>query len=162
MTETWTVLSVRQPHADDLIYGRKRFENRTWATNYRGRLYIHASHGSDGESKHGPGVRGAIIGHVDLVECLSVDELNAMLAVLRYGEIGSRYQRLFGLSKSRCRELEEMESVLDVLDGMNIDDYTEHAVGPFCWVCTHPAIESPIPAKGRLNLWTFNLAAANV
>src|SRR5687767_9624159 len=36
-------LSVRQPWAELIVAGRKRVENRTWKTNHRGLLGIHAS-----------------------------------------------------------------------------------------------------------------------
>jgi hypothetical protein len=36
-------LSVRQPHAALICAGVKTVENRTWKTDYRGRLFIHAS-----------------------------------------------------------------------------------------------------------------------
>jgi hypothetical protein len=37
------VLSVRQPWAWAIACGRKKVENRTWKTPYRGTVYIHAS-----------------------------------------------------------------------------------------------------------------------
>lgn len=37
------VLSVRQPWAWAIASGRKRVENRSWNTPYRGTVYIHAS-----------------------------------------------------------------------------------------------------------------------
>ena len=36
-------LSVKQPHATLICTGVKKVENRTWKTDYRGRLLIHAS-----------------------------------------------------------------------------------------------------------------------
>ena len=36
-------LTVRQPWAWLIIHGGKNVENRNWETDYRGRLYIHAS-----------------------------------------------------------------------------------------------------------------------
>lgn len=36
-------LSVKQPWADLIACGVKDIENRTWRTNFRGRVYIHAS-----------------------------------------------------------------------------------------------------------------------
>jgi hypothetical protein len=36
-------LSIKQPHATLICAGVKRVENRTWTTDYRGRLLIHAS-----------------------------------------------------------------------------------------------------------------------
>jgi hypothetical protein len=40
-------LSLKQPWAGLLASGRKTVEVRKWATTFRGRLYIHASRGSD-------------------------------------------------------------------------------------------------------------------
>ncbi len=40
---TLTSLSVRQPYAQLLVRGIKRFEARTWSSTFRGRLWIHAS-----------------------------------------------------------------------------------------------------------------------
>jgi len=37
------VLSIRQPYATLICYGIKKAENRTWKTDYRGKLLIHAS-----------------------------------------------------------------------------------------------------------------------
>lgn len=39
---TIKVLSVRQPWAWLILTGRKSIENRSWSTQYRGPLYIHA------------------------------------------------------------------------------------------------------------------------
>lgn len=36
-------LSIKQPWASLIAHGIKDIENRTWSTNYRGRIYIHAS-----------------------------------------------------------------------------------------------------------------------
>jgi hypothetical protein len=36
------VLSIRQPFAWAIAIGRKKVENRTWTTPYRGVVYIHA------------------------------------------------------------------------------------------------------------------------
>ena len=68
-------LSVRQPWADNIIFHGKDIENRTWRTKFRGTVAIHAGmkfHDyadlSDEEKKQM--VRGAIIGVVDVVDCV--------------------------------------------------------------------------------------------
>jgi len=73
-------LSIRQPWADLIIQGRKTLELRTWAVKYRGPLAIHASqtvereaclvHGLDPDQV----TTGAVIGIVDLVEIIELDE----------------------------------------------------------------------------------------
>ena len=66
-----SVLSVRNPYADCIIYGDKEIELRTWKTDYRGRLYIHAGkqpHKIQSGMDCDGCVFGAIIGYVDLVD----------------------------------------------------------------------------------------------
>jgi hypothetical protein len=41
-------LSIRQPHLDALLTGRKEFEYRTWKVSYRGPLLLHAGLRLDG------------------------------------------------------------------------------------------------------------------
>ena len=36
-------ISIKQPFASLIAYGIKDIENRTWKTDYRGKVYIHAS-----------------------------------------------------------------------------------------------------------------------
>ncbi len=68
-------LSIRQPFADKIIFHGKDIENRTWRTKFRGTVAIHAGMKfdefvdlSDKEKKKA--VRGAIIGIVDVVDCV--------------------------------------------------------------------------------------------
>ncbi len=41
--QEWPALSVQQPWAELLVSGRKSVEVRRWVTDYRGRLWLHAS-----------------------------------------------------------------------------------------------------------------------
>jgi len=73
-------LSVQQPWAGLIVTGIKAVENRTWATTYRGPLWIHAGKRYDEaavdllpKSFAGPlpracAVRGAVIGAVVLTD----------------------------------------------------------------------------------------------
>jgi hypothetical protein len=88
-------LSIRQPWATLICKGIKNVENRTWKTNYRGKLLIHASSYkcpkdfvyrlplelcsplcneiTYGSIKPDDFISGAIIGYVDLVDCIEGD-----------------------------------------------------------------------------------------
>lgn len=81
-------LSIKQPWASLIAHGIKDIENRTWKTNFRGRIYIHASAKRAGitiplltteqcncikdnnwsDSKEE--VTSAIIGEVDIIDCV--------------------------------------------------------------------------------------------
>ena len=71
------VLTIKQPWATLIMQGDKRFEFRSWKTNYRGELLIHAGKGIDKEamkrlSKYIPENLPSekILGKVKLVDCI--------------------------------------------------------------------------------------------
>lgn len=125
-----------QPWATLVAMGIKTIETRTWATDYRGPLFIHASKSRAGRSvlpllpaatliKDFNGLAfGAIIGEVMLTD------------VLRYGNLNlpdDQWER-------RAQE------------GKAFGDYTTK----FCWLLTEAAFfDDPIAATGRLGLWEF-------
>lgn len=83
-------ISIKQPYAILEAQGIKNIENRTWATKYRGRVYIHASAKPqcsffiEALTKEQQdyliksklihtierGLCSAIIGHVDIIDCV--------------------------------------------------------------------------------------------
>ena len=81
-------LSIKQPWASLIAHGIKDIENRTWKTNFRGRIYIHASAKRAGRtitlltteqcncikdnswSDSKEEVTSAIIGEVDIIDCV--------------------------------------------------------------------------------------------
>ncbi len=81
------VISIQQPWAWLIVHGFKDVENRTWATNYRGKLLIHASQRFDKAGYEwviknfdiqipSPSIfeRGGIVGEVKLVDCVKAHE----------------------------------------------------------------------------------------
>lgn len=78
------VLCVKQPWAWLIVNGHKDIENRTWKTNYRGNILIHAGKkvDLDGEiylHEEFPDMprkfatqmeRGGIVGQVEIVDCV--------------------------------------------------------------------------------------------
>jgi hypothetical protein len=79
-------LSIKQPWASLIAHGIKNIENRTWKTNFRGKIYIHASSVSKGmlgllnkeqvndlrskSSLDFEFTTSAIIGEVDIIDCV--------------------------------------------------------------------------------------------
>ena len=74
------VLTIRQPWASLIINGYKKYEFRSWKTNYRGKLLIHAGTGTDKNmisrfnDYNLDYTNGAIIGECELVDCILVDK----------------------------------------------------------------------------------------
>jgi len=82
-TDQARVLTIRQPWAWAIVHGGKDVENRSWPTNRRGTLLIHAGSAFEADgyevvrqlaTRQPPPasdlVRGAIIGVVELVDCV--------------------------------------------------------------------------------------------
>ena len=74
------VLTIKEPWATLIIEGYKEYEFRSWKTNYRGKILIHA-----GKSLERDQVKkfeeynleyscGEIIGEADLVDCIKVTD----------------------------------------------------------------------------------------
>ena len=65
-------LSVQQPYANKIIFDGKDIENRTRRTNFRGTVAIHASLKLHPNARKNDNqlVRGAIVGFVDVVDCV--------------------------------------------------------------------------------------------
>ena len=77
------ILTLKQPWATLIAEGIKKYEFRTWKTNYRGKILIHAGSGIDKKDMERfkdlnldfPSKK--IIAEVELVDCLELDdELN--------------------------------------------------------------------------------------
>jgi len=90
------VLSMHQPWASLLVHGIKRIEGRSWPTDHRGRLWIHATstkptdeqvqelerfyrdvHGMEGNEPAFPSCypTSALLGTVDVTDCVKAEHV---------------------------------------------------------------------------------------
>lgn len=123
------VLSIKEPWATLIIKGCKQYEFRSWKTNYRGKILIHASKSmekkniirfSDLKLHYNPGF---IIGEAEIVDCIPVTR-EFENDLIRENEL------VYGATRNR--------------DG-------------YAWKLKNVKIlDNPIEAKGRLGLWEFD------
>jgi activating signal cointegrator 1 len=150
------VLSLIQPWATLVATNEKRIETRSWKTNYRGELFIHASKKVDKKFceqvagflgiefsgsqwyylQQGVGNLGAIIAKCNLVDCVQMKEEgfipgfpHTAHAILHNGQRVDGNEYWFG-------------------------DYTH---GRWAWILKDIEPIDPIPAKGKLGLWEFDI-----
>ena len=134
---TIRVLSVRQPFTDQIltphpkhpVLPQKWCENRSWSTDYRGWLYIHAS------GRHRTLPTGAILGHVTLVGIIQpVPNPPKCRRMVR-----NAYE-LAGLTPPSSNWEHS---------GVNWDS-------THWWLLANPIrLREPILTKGNLRLWSF-------
>lgn len=122
-------LTIRQPWASLIIFGYKTYEFRSWKTNYRGKILIHAGLGIDKNvlirfNKYNlEYTKGAIIGEADLEDIMVVDE-------------------------QLKKELIKLNSL--VYENSN---YIEK----YAWKLTNIKMyKKPIYIKGQLGLWNYD------
>ena len=74
------VLTIQEPWASLIVNGYKEYEFRSWKTNYRGKILIHAGLTFDKKNKdrflsynldYG---KGEIIGEAEIVDCIKVNK----------------------------------------------------------------------------------------
>lgn len=73
-------ITIKQPYASLIAAGIKKYEFRTWKSNYRGKLLIHAGKGIDKKAMEKfknynlEYPSGCIIAICDMVDCVKIDE----------------------------------------------------------------------------------------
>ena len=118
-------LSIRQPWAWLICAGFKDVENRTWPTDYRGRIYVHAGKRFDYDGYN------YLCRHADMLRGIDIDQWATLVVYPATGIIG---------------EVDIVECTTD-----SDDPWFE---GPFGFVLANPVLyEHPIPYKGRLGLF---------
>ena len=74
------VLTIKEPWATLIINGYKKYEFRSWKTNYRGKILIHAGKTTDKvafsrvKDYNLEINNGSIIGECNITECILVDD----------------------------------------------------------------------------------------
>ena len=126
-------LTLTQPWASLVALGYKRVETRSWRTQYRGPIAIHAAKGFPTEARRFAEVeraigrvparipRGAVVCIIDLVDCQPAEEVAL---------------RISGLER-------------------HLGDY---APSRWAWLFDPVSLRSlpnPIPARGALSLWEW-------
>ncbi|MCL2860527.1 MAG: ASCH domain-containing protein [Oscillospiraceae bacterium] len=127
------VISIIEPWATLIKEGKKCIETRSWKTNYRGEIYIHAS--VKKISKSSPEIQnllklipnvtmnyGYIICKANLVDCKYMDE-------------------------------EFIENIKK-----NLQEYIcgVYGIGRYAWILKDIAVlENPISVKGYLGIWNY-------
>ena len=123
-------LTVKNPWASLIINGYKKYEFRSWKTNYRGKILIHAGLSIEKnmlprfESYNLDYINGAIIGEAEIVDCILVDE-----------KFNNELKTINPIVYARSNHTETYAWKLD-----NIKKY-----------------DKPIYIKGKLGLWNYNI-----
>lgn len=129
------VLSIREPYATFIKEGLKTIETRSWKTNYRGKLLIHA-----GKSKE-------LLKKIDDDKVLKLTEKYEM----NYGNI------ICEVTLVDCIYMNE-----EYVEKMKKEENFQYSlgvykVGRYAWVLENvKVLDNPIVVKGKLGLWEYH------
>ena len=128
------VLTLKEPFATLISVGIKKTETRSWRTNYRGEIYIHAS----------------------------IKKPNYDYKTEDFKKIADKYNYdKLGYIICKCKLVDCIEMTEEYINEMKKNNYIdyicgEYKIGRFAWILEDVEIIDPILAKGRLGIWHFN------
>jgi len=124
------VLSIREPYATLILNGTKTIETRSYKTNYRGPILIHASLGKDK-------IKSELLKYIDK------DNLNYGNIICICNIVDCIY-----MTKEYIENIKNNDP-LNYISG-------DYQVGRYAWVLDNVHEITKIPAKGQLGLWNYN------
>jgi activating signal cointegrator 1 len=127
------VLSLSEPFASLVREGIKKIETRSWKTNYRGELYIHAS-----------------LRKINLYD-IRINRLVGLLKdkELKYGYIIAK------CNLTDCKLMDE-KFIEDIKKNKNEYDCGLYEVGRYAWILENvQLIDKKEQVKGQLGIWNY-------
>lgn len=129
------VLSLTEPFATLIMNGSKRVETRSWKTNYRGELYIHASMTKISKDD---------LNDKELMSLVDVNKLN------------------YGYIVCKCKLVDCICMTDEYVKDMKDNNYTEYVCGDYeegryAWILEDvEVLDERIAVKGHLGIWNYN------
>lgn len=127
------VISVKEPFATLIMNGDKLIETRSWKTNYRGELFIHAS--------------GKSLAKEFLTNDFVIDFIKDM--DMNYGNIICKVNLI------DCIYM-DTKFIEHIKRNKKEYNYGEYKIGRYAWVFNNVEPIYPIPTKGKLNIWNYD------
>ena len=127
------VLSIKEPYATLIASGNKMIETRSFKTNYRGELFIHASKAKIIKKN----ITNQYV--LDLIDKLDMN----------YGNIICKVKLV------DCIYMDEtfIKNIKSNLKEYNVGLYE---VGRYAWILEGAELMKPIACKGKLNIWNYD------
>ena len=120
------VITIKQPWASLIASGIKEYEFRSWKTNYRGKLLIHAGCGVDKEISNFKELNLEYPKKriVALVDCLNLDEeLNKKIINENNIAYGNKYKEGYAWKIKLIKKIDSDKEINGKLGLWNIDNY---------------------------------------
>lgn len=154
------VITLQDPWASLVRLNEKHIETRSWKTNYRGPLLIHASKKSNAKNLN-------LVWEEPFYSALKPQH------ILVQGKLAIQYYS--GCIIAKCNLVDCLEIKISgdraaflgnnriIITAVEVPElcFGDYTPGRFAWILEDiEPLEKPIPAKGQLGLWEFDLEGA--
>ena len=121
------VLTIKEPWASLIVQGFKKYEFRSWRTNYRGKILIHAGLSKENIEKYKDYnldiSSGEIIGEAYITECIFVDEkLDKNLRKIDEKIYGNNHVGLYAFKLDKIKKYDKKIKAKGKLGLWNYDE----------------------------------------
>ncbi|MBQ8901455.1 MAG: ASCH domain-containing protein [Bacilli bacterium] len=127
------VITIREPFASLIATSKKKIETRSWKTNYRGKIYIHA-----GLSK--------------VTKEYDISNISYLLQDLKYS---------YGYIICEAELIDCIYMTKEYIEDLKSNNYQEYLVGKYeegryAWILDNiKPLENKIEVKGKLGIWNY-------
>ena len=125
------VLSIKEPFASLIKNEIKHIETRSWKTNYRGEIYIHASL-----------TKSKINDRLELLDLIKDMDINPGYIICKCNLVDCIYMDEEFINKIK-------ENHQEYICG-------HYSIGRSAWVLDNIEVINPIKAKGKLGIWNYD------
>jgi len=150
-------LSLTQPWASLVAVGVKRVETRSWTTQYRGEIAIHAAKGFPKWAKE-------TVWQEPFLQALRDAEIIRFNIFAGYAGEGEGSFPLGAVIATAelvevCSTNDEIEDFLWKHGAVNEFEFGDYGLNRYAWALKNvQRLAEPIPAKGALGLWEWEAA----
>ena len=124
------VLTIKEPWASLIANGYKEYEFRSWKTNYRGELFIHASLSTKNN------ISNEVL---DLIKDMKLNN---------------------GYIICKCKLVDCVYMTEDFINNIKNNNHIEYIcgdyqLGRYAWILDDIEVVEPIEVKGKLGIWNY-------
>lgn len=142
------IITLWQPYATLMVLGLKQNETRSWPTDYRGPLGIHAAAGE-------PAYVRKLVADCEVFRRVFAEHGLSFKDLPRGKILGS--VNVDGMMRTENWVYKHADSFLErTPDEWYFGDYD---VGRWAWLTSNPVkLAEPIPAKGKQGFWNYDMS----
>ncbi len=159
------VLSIKNPYSWIVVHGLKDVENRTWTTDFRGKLLIHSSGNIDFKElpNYDRLIPEKIIKEAKELEKITIKERKISSLCQKYIDHILFTDNFLNEKKEYYYKAGYIIGSVELIDIVKKSKSLFAEKGAYHWLLENPIVfEKPVKIKGKLGLWDFDYKEVDI